>query len=393
MGVGVHSFTLEQTTRIAFGEKCVEGVTADVDSLVGPAARVLLVADAGVAAAGLVARALDALRRGGSEVTVLADLTGEPTAAAIDGAAARAREVGATVVVALGGGSALDAGKLAAAVARGEPAEAYALAARPLPADPLPVVCVPTTAGTGAEVTRTAVFSDSAGRKVWAWGEALRPRIALLDPTLTVSLPPAITAMTALDALVHAIEAATSRRAHPLADAPALHAIRLICAHLPVALQRPADLEARGGLLIAACLAGLAIDAAGTAIAHALGHALGTLAKVPHGRAVALSLRVALAWNVPAAPERHRAVAAAMGLSRIADERALARALAARFDALVRGAGLAVSLAGDGLGAGDADRLTDALLAAENRPMLEANARAPSPAEARALVADLLAAS
>jgi alcohol dehydrogenase class IV len=386
----VHSFTLEQGARVAFGEDRIDDVAADVEGLAGTAARVLLVSDAGVAAAGLAGRAQDALHRGGHQVTLFADLAGEPTAAAVDGAAGLAREVGAKVVVALGGGSALDAGKLAAAVARGAPADAYALARRPLPADPLPVIAVPTTAGTGAEVTRTAVFSDRSGRKVWAWGEGLRPRLALLDPMLTVSLPPAITAMSALDALVHAIEAATSRRAHPLADAPALHAIRLVCAHLPVALERPADREARAGLLVGACLAGLAIDGTGTAIAHALGHALGTLAKVPHGRAVALSLRAALAWNVPGAPERHRAVAEAMGLARIDDVGALAVALARRFDALVRAAGLSLSLHADGLGPRDVGSVVEVLLAPENRPMLEANARAAGPAEARMLVERLL---
>ena len=165
-------------------------------------------------------------------------------------------------MVGLGGGSALDIAKLAAAIAPAdEAAEHYALAANPLPLGGLPRILIPTTAGTGSEVTRTSVITSADGRKLWAWGDALRADLAILDPTLTTGLPAMLTAATGIDALVHAIEACTVRRGNPLADAYGLHAIRLIAGGaLRRALADPDDLDARGEMMIAAALAGIAFD-------------------------------------------------------------------------------------------------------------------------------------
>ena len=382
--------SVEQSTELACGEHRIADLGADVIARVGPGAPVLLVSDQGLVRAGLVVRAETALVRHGLEVAIFADLDGEPAAGQIDNAAASARQHQARLVVALGGGSALDAGKLAAAIAPADlEAEAYALAVRPLPRVPLPVIAIPTTAGTGSEMTRTAVFTDQAGRKVWAWGEALRPRLALLDPTLTTGLPAALTAISGLDALVHAIEAATGQRATPTSTGHALDAIRLVLAHLETAVRRPDDLRARTGMLRAACLAGRAIDASGTGVAHGLGHALGTLAKVPHGLAVALALRAALVWNAEPAPDRFRQIAQAMGLERT-DDAQLGAALAARYDALLVAVDCTLDLTRYGLGAADAQRLTDATLAPENRPMLENNARPVDADAAGALVRRVL---
>lgn len=387
-------FTIEQPTRIAFGEGRLEQLANDVKEIAGSRATILLVADQGVVRAGLVERVLGALARRPIEVVLFAELAGEPRAAEVDQAAALARSSKARAVIGLGGGSALDLAKLAAATAPGEaPAEAYALAARALPAQALPSICIPTTAGTGAEVTRTAIFADGAGRKVWAWGEALRPKLALLDPTLSVTLPAFVTAITGLDALVHGIEAATNRRGNAFTDALALHAIRLVADHLPAAVERPDSIVARGGMLCGASLAGLAIDGAGTAIAHALGHALGTISQVPHGRAVALSLRVALPWNAEAAPRRHLAVAEAMGLAPARDENELGPMLGEAYDRLVRALGIPVDLGWDGLGPQDGQRLKEAALGPENRPMLEANARAVTGSVIERLSLDLLSAT
>ncbi|MGH6913685.1 MAG: iron-containing alcohol dehydrogenase, partial [Geminicoccales bacterium] len=231
------------------------------------------------------------------------------------------------------------------------------------------------------------------GRKVWAWGDALRPRLALLDPELTIGLPAALTAATGLDALVHAIEAASARRSNPIAEAQALQAIRLIVGALEAAVHNPSERAARSAMQIAACLAGLAIDGAGTGIAHALGHALGTLAKVPHGRAVALSLRVALPWSAAADPARFRPVAEAMGVGPSVADAALAEALGARFDGLVRAVEVRVSLASEGLTFEDVGRLAEIATAPENRPMLENNAREVGASEAAGLAQALLSAS
>jgi len=387
-------FTLEQSTRIAFGPGRIDGLGDDVSALAGPGCRVLLIGDRGVERAGLVARVRAAIAKAGHQITQLADLDSEPSAEAIDRAAGIGRESRAAFVAAVGGGSALDLAKLAAAaIPADRSAEAYALGAEPLPADALPVICVPTTAGTGSEVTRTSVLTDRRGRKVWAWGDALRPRLALLDPELTMGLPPALTATTGLDALVHAVEAASARRRNPISEAQALQAIRMIAGHLEAAVDNPGDRAARAAMQVGACLAGLAIEGAGTGIAHALGHALGTLARVPHGRAVSLALRVALPWNAASDPGRFRRIAEAIGLGPPVADAALPEALGARFDKILRAVGIDVPLANGDLAKEDADRLAAITMAPENRPMLENNARTVSADEATELARALLSAS
>jgi len=313
----------------------------------------------------------------------------------IDAAAEAARKHGAKLVIGLGGGSALDVAKMAAAIApSSQPAEHYALAVNPLPASSLRKICIPTTSGTGSETTKVSVFTNAKGEKVWAWGSNLSADLALLDPRLTVGLPAHLTAATGIDALVHAIEACTIRRANPMNDAVCLQAIRMIVEHLPRAVSTPDDLDARGYVQIAASAAGIAIDNSGTGIAHALGHALGALGHVHHGRAVGLALRAALAWNAEAAPARHAGVATALGVPSEGRKQADVLAeLAPRFDSFVRSTGLAVSLAKDGLGKKDCERLAALMMAPENRAMRDSNCRPITAADALMLSQAVLSAA
>ncbi len=391
----ISSFTTEPSPRVIFGANRVDRLGEDVERLAGRRARVLLVTDPGLIAAGAAGRVQRILEEAGHATSVFSDLTGEPRAHQVDGAADLARKTKAQVAVGLGGGSALDTSKLAAAVAVADaPAQHYELCANPLPADGLIRICIPTTAGTGSEATRTSVFANAAGAKVWAWGVELKPHLALLDPSLSVGLPARLTAATGVDALVHAIEAVTIRRANPLNDANGLQAIRLVVRHLRRAVEVPGDLEARGGMLIAACLAGMAIDGSGTGIAHAIGHALGTVGHVHHGRAVGLCLRVALAWNAEAAPARHAAVAEAMGVARDGrGERDLAAALAPAYDRFLRSVGLPIALTPDGLGGKDAKRLAEVTMSVENEPMRKANCRDVTAADAERFARELLTAA
>ncbi|HXV25905.1 MAG TPA: iron-containing alcohol dehydrogenase [Alphaproteobacteria bacterium] len=391
----ISNFTAEPGPRIAFGANRVDRLGEDVERLAGPRARVLLVTDPGLIAASVAGRVQRILDDAGHVAVVFSELSGEPQARQIDGAAALARESKSQLVVGLGGGSALDTAKLAAAAAAANaPVRHYELSANPLPADGLIRICVPTTAGTGSEATRTSVFANAGGAKVWAWGAELKPHLSLLDPTLSMGLPERLTAATGVDALVHAIEAVTIRRANPLNDANGLQAIRLVTRYLKRAVETPQDLEARGAMLIAACLAGLAIDGSGTGIAHAIGHALGTVGHIHHGRAVGLSLRVALAWNAEAAPGRHAAVAEAMGIARQGrSDRELAAALAPAYDAFVRSIGLPIALASDGLGETDAERLAEVTMSVENEPMRKANCRDITPADAERFAREVLTAA
>src|SRR5262249_45032716 len=144
------------------------------------------------------------LRKAGHKVGLFSDVSSDPLGAQVDAAAAEARAIAASCVVGVGGGSTMDVSKFAAAIARTDrPADHYELAKNPLPKNGLKKPCIPTTAGTGSETTRVSVFTNGKGEKMWAWGDELRADLALLDPRLTVGLPPHLTAATGVDALVH----------------------------------------------------------------------------------------------------------------------------------------------------------------------------------------------
>jgi alcohol dehydrogenase class IV len=232
---------------------------------------------------------------------------------------------------------------------------------------------IPTTAGTGTEVTRTATFTNHAGHKVWAWGPELVPDLVILDPCLTVSLPAQITAVTGLDALIHAIEACTCQGRNTISDALGLHAIRLVSKHLVTAIKTPDDLTARSGMQIASTLAGSAFAQTGTAGAHAIGHALATIAKVPHGRAVAIAMDALLAWNEAAFPEVHATVAQALAGPGTADRASTA------FRRLVDQTGMSRSLDDKAI---DPQKLAELMMLEENLPMAENNARPISKSDA-----------
>lgn len=321
------------------------------DQLDGPVA---LVSDQGLARIGLVE---EVAQRLGAETTFYG-LEGEPTAHEIDQTASALRGWSGTLV-GLGGGSALDLTKLAGSVAQGDQsADAYAACATPLPQG-LPLVLIPTTAGTGSEMTRTAVFSDSQGNKTWAWGDELQARIAVLDPELTLGLPLSSTVITAIDALSHALEAATAVNSTSLTTNLAQQAISMIPKALDQAQKEPKNLAAREALLNASGLAGIALNSCGTGLAHALAHALASVIKVPHGLAIAWSLKVTLNWN---RAETYQGFPWLAG------------------DPYEIYAQWLTELEVPGLPEFSISELETALLRPENRPMLENNAR-PVPSE------------
>lgn len=275
-----------QNPRILSGPGSLTRLKEQLD---GPVA---LVSDQGLDRIGLVEDLAQLL---GAEKT-FCSLEGEPTAPEIDQTASGLRGWSGTLV-GLGGGSALDLTKLAGSVAQGDqPADAYAACAIPLPQG-LPLVLIPTTAGTGSEMTRTAVFSDSQGNKTWAWGDELQARMAVLDPELTLGLPLSSTIITAIDALSHALEAATAVNSTSLTTNLAQQAVSMIPQALAEAQEDPENLAAREALLNASGLAGIALNSCGTGLAHALAHALASVIKIPHGLAIAWSLKVTLNWN------------------------------------------------------------------------------------------------
>jgi alcohol dehydrogenase len=230
---------------------------------------------------------------------------------------ARAGQVTKTrrvAVVAVGGGSAIDAAK-GIALAAVNPQRGRDLDYRRDFAHPaLPIVAVPTTAGTGAETNAFAVVTDPATRRKFYVGHASsRPAAVILDPDLTAGLPPGATAATGMDALTHALESCMSSRANPWSDGIALQVIRMIAAHLPRAVADGADREARSQMLLAAHLAGVGMASTGLGICHAIGHSLGGRFGITHGVALTMVLPGVLRFNFPACGERLAALAFALG--------------------------------------------------------------------------------
>jgi alcohol dehydrogenase class IV len=382
----MNAVRLARVPEIIQGAGALEALGATLAGYVPPGSALLLVADPGLRASGLIESAAAALRGGGYSPLLCDDVQSDPTMAQADVAAAMARRERVAGVLAIGGGSAMDVGKTIAAVALADrPASYYGLCAQRFPPKRLVSVCLPTTSGTGSEATRTAVLAAQDHSKVWLWGEELKPSLIVLDPTLTTGLPGSLTAATGIDALVHAIEASTNVNAHAANDVFCHEAIRLVARYLIRAVEAPTDLEARAGMQRAATLAGIGIDNCGTAIAHNIGHALASLRPVHHGRAVGLALRATLDWNVAQDTEgRFAAAAAAMGEAREA------ACLPAAFERLLRGCGVKVSLAGEGY-----DHIRPADLAVqmarpENEAMRRSNRRPVADADLLAFATAVL---
>lgn len=371
-----NSFDFMPKTQIAFGIDRSLQIGTDVKGISGQN-KVVLITDPGVMKVGLSDIILKALEMDGVEAFVFSNVQSDPTAASIDEAAEIIRQFDAKCVIGLGGGSAMDVAKMAALVAGAEhPAVHYALMARPFAPKTIKSIMIPTTSGTGAEVTSTVVFSTDEKRKVWGWDADMAPDLAILEPKFTVALPDFLTAATTLDALVHSIEACAGKKSNPFIEALSLQSIRLIAKHFETALQNPANLEARGNLALAATLAGMAIEQGGTGIAHCLGHALGTLGRIHHGRAVSIALAATYAWNAEEATQIHAEVARALGVKEEGlTEEGLALAGASEFNRLVETSGLKTSLQEDGLSLADVDRLVEIALSEENAPMRLNNCR------------------
>jgi alcohol dehydrogenase class IV len=380
----MNPFTFSGMGAVSFGTDRIQQLADDIFTLSGSRSRVpvVLISDAGVAKAGILKQVESILEQAGHPLSIYCDLDGEPHAATVDRAAEVIRGRDHPCVVGLGGGSALDVAKLSAVIAEGAlPAEAYALCARPFKKTGRVRIMIPTTAGTGTEVTRTATFTNQAGHKVWTWGQELVPDLVILDPGLTVSLPAQITAAAGLDALVHAIEACTCCQRNTLSDALGLHAIRLVSENLVTAIEAPEDLNARSGMLVASTLAGSAFAQTGTAGAHAIGHALSTIAGVPHGWSVAIAMDALLEWNEAAFPELHAAVAQALAGPGCADK------ASTTFSRLVDQTGLSRCLTDKAI---DPDTLAELMMSPENLPMTENNARPISKGDALYLARRIL---
>jgi len=311
------SFSISAIPDIRFGDGALSDLPAAVKSFDGVGA-VLLVIDAFLAQSGLAGKIGAELAEAGVKTQVFSDFSGEPKLAHLQAAIQVAE--GADMVIGIGGGSALDIAKIVACcAASGKDPMHYALAANPLPKNPLKKIMVPTTAGTGSETSATNIFAGPEGKKLWIWGPETKADLVILDPALTKTLPANLTAWCGLDAFIHAFEAATNRNTHRGAQFYAHQALRLITGALETAVKQPDDIAARGDVLLGSCFAGIAIDNCGTAIAHNVSHALAGLAPVHHGLATALGFEATLGWLVEADTPELNAAAKACGVANAAE--------------------------------------------------------------------------
>ena len=303
----------QAATRIVFGTGALRTLPEELRRLRVTA--VLLVTDAGLRRAGMVERVESVLTESGVAVWVFDGVEANPSVETVNEALGWYRSRGCDGLVALGGGSPIDTAKAAGVLAANEGALQDFVGlnkfSRPLP----PLIAVPTTVGTGSEATTFAVITDHAQRKkVVVGSRLLSPAVAVLDPELTMTLPSKLVASTGMDALTHAVESYITTMASDFTDALALHAVRLLSAHIEQAAGPQRDVRVMGHMLHGSCLAGMAFSYGRTALVHGMAHPLGAYYDVPHGVANAVLLPHVMRFNRPACGGRLADLARAMGL-------------------------------------------------------------------------------
>ena len=398
--MSIAPFEFRTAPAIVFGDGEAARLGEHAGALLGP--RILVVTDPGVGALGLPDEALTSLRRNatgpvwGTEIVVHDDIGPDPTVAMVGRALARAREIEATGIVGFGGGSPLDVAKTVALLAGSDASLDACWGVNAAPGPRLPLALVPTTAGTGSEVTPVAILtvgdgegsegSDGRGTSVEKRGISsahLLPDIAVLDPTLTYGLPPHTTAATGVDAMVHAIEAYASRNANnnPMSRAMAREALSLLSRHIEAA--HAGRREARAPMLLGSMMAGQAFANSPVAAVHALAYPLGGRFKVAHGLSNAVLLPHVLAFNAeePTASRAYDELAPLVG----------ARGTDGFIDRLVdlsQSVGLGHGMAELGVGEDDLDMMADDAM--QQTRLLVNNPREMSRADARAIYAAAL---
>lgn len=302
---------LQQPGEIVFGNGCSMNCAEALQSL--NARQVLLVTTKSVLARSK--NILDSLANSGCTL-VGTELVGpEPTRAQFDAVLERARKLSFDVVLGIGGGSALDVSKLIASLARSSQSIGDTFGIGRLAGREISLVCIPTTAGTGSEVSPIAVLLDEADKlKKGMVSRYLIPDVAMVDPLLTLSVPQDITAATGMDALTHCIEGYINKFAHPTTDTYALRGIELISGNLLKAVKNGDDSDARANVALGSLLGGLCLGPVGTAGVHALSYPLGGQFRMAHGVSNSMLLPHVARFNLPQSPQRHADVARAMGI-------------------------------------------------------------------------------
>ena len=307
--------------RIEFGEGAIQNLGEHVKAF--KSKKPLLVSDAGVINAGILAKAVDALDASGLSSATYSDIEPNPTDISITHGVEVYKSEACDVVIAVGGGSVMDAAKaIRLLTTHAPPLEPYYAdvgGVERIRGDMPPLICVPTTAGTGSEVSQGAIITDTllSTTNRWRKRAIVTPfnmaNIALLDPGITLGMPPALTAATGMDAITHGIEAYVATKYHPIAEGVALQALRMLSANILKVYYDGGDVTARGEMLFGSCMAAFSFQK-GLGAVHSLAHQLSTDAPIPHGVANAILLPPVMEFNFSHATEKYAEIARALGI-------------------------------------------------------------------------------
>ncbi|NVM76840.1 alcohol dehydrogenase [Duganella sp. SG902] len=347
------------------------------------ARRALLVTDPGFLQTGLVETPAASLRAAGLAVEIYSQVVADPPEVVVLEAVGAARAFRADIVIGLGGGSSMDVAKLIAVLANSEQPISAIYGIGNVKGTRLPLVQIPTTAGTGSEVTNIAIVTTGATTKMGVVAPQLYADLALLDAELTLGLPPHVTAATGIDAMVHAIEAYTSKhKKNPLSDMLARKALQLLSSNLIAVCENGRNLAARQAMLLGALLAGQAFSNAPVAAVHALAYPIGGIFHVPHGLSNSLVLPHVLRFNAPEAADLYAELAEIVVPAASGSVEARAEALAVAMQQIAIVTGIERTLQQVGIREADLDRLADdamlqtRLLGNNPRPVTRQDARA-----------------
>ena len=306
-------FELHMPSRVLFGIKSVEKIGVEAKRL--GASNVLIVTDKGISKTGAPERIKSMLLKEEMRAEVWDDAETEPSIGCVVDLCKFIGKSSFDLIVGLGGGSCMDVAKAAAVLSRndGDPEDYYAGGKREFSKPGIPCITIPTTAGTGAEITWDAVIKDKTGIKAVFEHAYIMPTLAIVDPTLSASMPPRLTASSGIDALSHAIESSLTKYTNPITFSLALQSIRLISENLRTAVYQGNNLDARYNMALATLTEAFSEMNAGDVEAHGFGHLIGSIYKIPHGVACGIALPHAMEFNIVVSADRLASIAEAMG--------------------------------------------------------------------------------
>ncbi len=382
------TYTLLNAARVIAGPDSIESI-ADIVADFG-ATKVLIISDKGVSRAGLIDRPKARLESVGVTVSVIDDTPPEPEVGQVEAIFEAARKLSCEMVVGIGGGSAMDVAKIVAVLLNNDVSLRDLLNKAPIVRRGLPTLMVPTTAGTGSEATpNSIVLVPEDELKVGIVSPKLMPDCVILDPKLTVGLPPAITASTGMDAMTHAIECYMSKKGNPFSEMLALKAITLITRSIRRAFTNGTDLDARHDMLLGAMYGGMCIATSSTTAVHALAYPLGGKYRIAHGISNAILLPYVMHFNSVGNEGKFRDVAIAMGLDVSSlDDAQAATAMIDSLFALNRDLEIPSDLKRWNITGADLDTLVDG--AAKVTRLLDNNPRTMSKDDIRAIYEQLI---